>query len=138
MNSITGVEELKKILDNIANVPARVLDKAVMAGSSIVENIARQNAPEKHGNLKRGIVSVAEIRKSGKKVYQVKFIGDFVKFSRDGKRSFYPASQEYGWNKKEGGRVQGKYFLKKAIQQNRVSIEQTIVDTLANSLKELE
>lgn len=136
--TITGVENLQRMLERGIKAPAKVLTKATKSGAMIVRQQARSDSPVDTGKLRRSIKLKAEKRKVGKKVYQVKFIGDnLAKIGLNGKRSFYPASQECGWKKKDGSKVSGKYFLTKAIQQNRRIIQQTVVDGLTDSLKAL-
>jgi HK97 gp10 family phage protein len=137
-SNITGVEELIRMIEKFEKVPAKAMTQATKAGSMIVRQIAKSNAPKDSGKLIRAIKLKAEKRKTGKKVYQVKIVGDgFVKFSKSGKRSFYPASQEYGWKTASGKRIEPKkkYYLTKAIQQNKKQIEQKIVTVLTNALK---
>jgi HK97 gp10 family phage protein len=137
-SDLTGVEELIRMIDKFEKVPASVLTKATKAGAMVVRTQARQLAPGKTpGKLRTAIKLKAEKRKTGKKVYQVKIVGDgFVKFSKAGKRSFYPASQEYGWKHMgKTPKIPGKYYLTKAIQQNKKKIEQLIVDIMTKALK---
>lgn len=136
--NITGIKELTRMLERGIKTPAKALTKATKDGAMIVRKQARADSPVDTGKLKRSIKLKAEKRKVGKKVYQVKFIGDnLAKIGVNGKRSFYPASQEYGWKKRDGSKTVGKYFMTRAIRQNRHMIEQTIVNGLADSLKAL-
>ena len=137
--NITGAEELLKMLDSGRMAPAKVLTKATKTGAEIVRNDAKMNSPVKKGELRRSIRLKSEkSKKVGKKVYRVLFIGDnLAKISSTGKRSFYPASQEYGWKTQNGKKVRPKDFMKNAIKQNRSIIEETIMVSLAGSLKEL-
>ena len=77
-------------------------------------------APIKTGALRRGIIASPFAEKSakpGKVVYDIymdeKMNSTFVKYSKSGKRYYYPASQEYGFKKRYGqGKVPGKEFMK--------------------------
>jgi HK97 gp10 family phage protein len=136
--TITGIQELTRMLERGARAPARVLTKATKDGAMIVRQQARADSPVDTGLLRRSIKLKSERRRVGKKVYQVKFIGDnLAKVGANGSRSFYPASQEYGWKKRDGSKTQGKHFLEKAIQQNKTLIKQTVVDGLVDSLRVL-
>jgi len=70
----------------------------------------------------------------GKKTYQVTFdkaYNDvFVKVSKNGKRSYYPASQEFGWIKKDGTKVPGKHFIRNAGDSNEGKFQKTVIDTM--------
>jgi len=58
----------------------------------------------------------------------------FVKISKDGKRSYYPAAQEYGYITRDGGYMPGAYFMRDALQQNQSKIEKTIIDSMLKSI----
>ena len=137
-NNITGIRELQQMLERGRRAPAKVLTVASKKGANIVRQAAKADAPKDTGKLKRSIKLKAEKRIVGKKIYQIKFIGDnLAKISQSGNRSFYPASQEYGWKKKDGSKHPGKHFMKHAIQLNKGTIEQTIINELTNSLRAL-
>ena len=85
--------------------------------------IVRSRAPKDSGDLRRGIVAspwVEQSAKPGKIVKEVYFthtMSDvFVKYSRNGTRYYYPASQEYGFfveNRVGHHRhIDGKYFMR--------------------------
>jgi HK97 gp10 family phage protein len=136
--TITGVRELQRMLQRGEKAPAKVLTKATKDGANIVKMQAKADSPKKTGALRRGIKLKAEKRRTGRKVYQIKFIGDkFVKISASEKRAFYPASQEYGWRTQTGRKVPAKNFIKKAIQNNREKIKNTVIDGLVQSLRAL-
>jgi hypothetical protein len=94
------------------------------------------------GNLKRALKLVPEkTRKRGKKVFEVSFDRSFndvfVKMSADGKRSYYPASQEYGYFAVNGRYIPGFGYLRKSIDNNEQKIEKTIVEVLADEIDKL-
>lgn len=85
--------------------------------------IVRSRAPKKTGNLRLGIVAspwTEQSAKPGKVVKEVFFaytMNDvFVKFSRNGTRYYYPASQEYGFFVENlvghHRHIDGKYFMR--------------------------
>lgn len=85
--------------------------------------IVRSRAPKASGDLRLGIVASPwqeQNAKPGKVVKEVYFaytMNDvFVKFSRNGTRYYYPASQEFGfWTENRVGahhRIPGKYFMR--------------------------
>jgi hypothetical protein len=96
------------------------LTKAVKKGIKPIYNEAKANAPKgKTGNLKDAMITKREkSKKRGKVVYQVTFDSAYndvlQKVSKDGKISYYPASQEYGWVLKSGKKVPGKYYMRNA------------------------
>ena len=140
-SNITGVEELQRMITQLGRAPAKAITSAAKKGANIVRNAAKNAAPKKTGALIRGIKIFSEKRKVGKKVYWVtfdrKYNNVFGKISRSGKRSYYPSSQEYGWKQNGGRKIEGKFFMLKAIRLNRQRAEQKMVDELANSLREM-
>lgn len=118
----------------LEKVPQTTVTKSARAGASIAYKSAKANAPVDTGNLKKGLILKRERRrKPGKAVYQVTFdpaMNDvFAKESKDGKRSYYPASQEYGFLTKDGGYIPGYRYLKRSITDNETAIEQKIIET---------
>jgi len=96
------------------------LTKAVKKGIKPIYDEAKANAPEgKTGNLKDAMITKREkSKKRGKVVYQITFDSAYndvlAKESKDGKRSYYPASQEYGWITRSGRKVPGKFYMRNA------------------------
>jgi len=131
-NEIVGMKELEKMMKNLEKIPQKVVNKAARSGAAIARKAAKLNAPEDLGNLKKGIVLKKERKtKPGKAVYDVTFdpaMDDvFADESNDGKRSYYPASQEYGFMTVDGGFVPGYHFLRDSIVNNATAIEAKVV-----------
>jgi hypothetical protein len=89
------------------------------------------------GALRAGIVVrqwPERTAKPGKVVYDVymdpKMNEVFAKYSKAGKRYYYPASQEYGFRKVGGGRVHGKYFMRTAAKGYAGIFEQKVKDSI--------
>lgn len=108
--------------------------KAARNAAAYVRSISRRNAPKKSGDLRRGIVLspfAEHTRYQGKAVYDVYFddkMNDtFVKYSKAGKRYYYPASQEYGFRSatRAGEKhITGKYFMYAASRIGRGGTEE--------------
>jgi hypothetical protein len=64
--------------------------------------------------------------KKGDKAYNEQL----AKTSKGGKRSYYPASQEFGWIKKDGTKVPGKHFIRDAGDSNEGKFQKTVIDTM--------
>ena len=140
-DDIRGLELAAKAIGGITK---KQLSPAVRKAMKPVLQAARNNAPVDTGALKKGIVLRAERNKPKlKKVYQVtmdkKKNDVFVKgLNADGesKRAYYPASQEYGFKKRNGaGRVDGKHFLKKAAEQQEDKVPEAIADNLVAEIQ---
>lgn len=143
-NSIIGINEVRRLFEEVGKAPAKVLTKAVKTSAKIVLLAARAGAPVDQGNLKRGIRLKAERRgKKGKRVYQVGVFGkagggeEFVKISERGKRSFYPASQEYGWTDESGKYHPGYRYLRNAADRNAQRVHTMMLEIMAEELDKL-
>ncbi len=135
---IVGMKDVEKLMKEIGKVAQKHITKSVRAGANIVRDEARKNAPLDTKKLKKSIKAKAERGKKGKKVFRVGFYGEgLAKESKDGNRSFYPVSQEYGWTMENGKRIHTKPFLRPAIDNNRERINQVILKTLSTELKRL-
>ncbi|AIQ54569.1 HK97 gp10 family phage protein [Paenibacillus sp. FSL R7-0331] len=132
-SEIVGMRELEKAFKRLGKVPQTVATKSAKAGARIPLKAAKRNAPVDEGNLKGAIVMKAERRvKVGKKVYDIMIDPAkndlFVKMSKAGNRSYYPASQEYGWITETGKYIPGYRFLKRSITEHEREIERTMID----------
>ena len=138
-NNIIGANEVRRLFEQVGRAPAKVLTKATRKGARIVQRAAKTNAPVDEGLLKRSIVLKAEKNKKGKRVYQIVVKSDerFVKISKSGKRSFYPASQEYGWTDQYGHYHPGYRYLRKAADNNQSSVRSVILSVMAEELDRL-
>jgi hypothetical protein len=138
-NEIEGMRELERSIRRLGRVPQAIATKAARAGAVIAFRAAKNNAPVDTGNLKGGIILKGERRvKVGKKVYDIMMDpaknNVFVKTSAEGKRSYYPASQEYGYMTADGGYIPGFQYLRKAITENARSIERKVVEAATKAV----
>ena len=141
MIEILGIREVNKLFKKLDKVSQSVVTRSAKAGAKIARDDAKTNAPVSPGGgrLKRSIKMKAEKRKRMKKVYDIKFVGEgLAKISKNGKRSFYPVSQEYGWITQSGKKTQGKRFLRNAIDNNRKTIRKVILATMLTELKKVK
>jgi HK97 gp10 family phage protein len=139
---IEGMKELEKTIRKLGKLPQKCVTKAAKKGAQIALKAAKQKAPFLTGALEEGIILKGEkTRRKGKKVYQVTMnpaMNDvFVKTTKDGKRYYYPASQEYGFITKNGGYVPGYHYLRDSLVDNKERIEKTVVDVLAKEIDKL-
>lgn len=139
---IEGMDKLKQAMKEMERIPQRCVTKAARRGGSKLLKVVRAAAPIETGTLRRGIVLKGEkSRKRGKRVFQVvfsKFMNDeFVKISKEGKRAYYPASMEYGFQTRNGGYIPGEYFMRTSADSNANVIRQEMVDVLAAEIDKL-
>lgn len=140
---IRDIRDLELAAKAIGGVTKKQLTPAVRKAMKPVLQAAREGAPVDTGALKKGIILKGERSKYPlKKVFQVtmdkKKNDVFVKgldADGEGKRAYYPASQEYGFLKKNGGKVPGKHFLKKAAEQQEAQLPDAITDELMGQIQ---
>jgi HK97 gp10 family phage protein len=139
-NEIEGLEEVMRMFREVGEVSQKIITKAAKTGAKIVQQDAKSNAPKDTGKLKRSIKMKAEKRKKGKKVYDIKFVGDdLAKIGKNGERSFYPVSQEYGWMGRDGNKIIPKKtrFLRNAKEKNDARVKQLIINELKKGIEEV-
>lgn len=143
MSKIDGMEELEKTIKALGMLPQKCVTKAARKGANIALKSARLRAPVDEGNLKKAIVLKGErSRVRGKKVFQVtidKKKNDlFVSISKEGKRAYYPASQEYGFFTRDGGYIPGYRYMRGSIEENSKAIEKEVVTVLSQEIDKLK
>lgn len=136
---IVGMRDLERAFRELGKVPQTVATQSARAGARVALKAARDNAPEDTGNLKRGIIMRRErSRVKGKAVYDIMMDPAmnhvFVKISKAGKRSYYPASQEYGFLTVDGGYVPGYRYLRRAADENERQIEKKILEAAGKAV----
>lgn len=137
---LEGLDEVLKMLKDVEDLPQKCINKSAKNGASISYKDAKDKAPFLTGALEEGIILKAErTKKKGKKVYQIsiKDNPEFIKTGEDGKRYYYPASQEYGFKLKNGGKVEGLHFLRNSIDKNNTKIESTMVKVITDEIDKM-
>lgn len=127
---ISGIKELNKKVGIIKKDLFGALGEAVLAGSDIVKDAAKERARKKTGELAEGIVSTVTWDKKA----PIAFAGAgmdkaknkiFVKYSANGKRYYYPASIEYG----HPG-APAYPFMRPAMDENKSKVRKAIRDRI--------
>lgn len=147
---VYGEEEVKEAFKRIGKMPKKYLTKAAKLGMAKPLADARRAAPKgETGMLKKGIKATLETpNKRNKAVYRLnwnkKYSSHFIKPIKNpgiygGKedQAYYPQSVEWGFPTKYG-RTQGLYFVRDAIEKNQRGSLQKVIDSLWDSIKELE
>jgi hypothetical protein len=91
-------------------------------------------------NLASALIVVSEKSKTkGKRVAQVTFDRAYneklVKVSKDGKRSYYPASQEYGFIMRNGQKKEGKHFMRDSMIQTEGQFSDTVINDMMKRIE---
>jgi hypothetical protein len=156
---LDGYEDVMAWMDAMQKIPRKLLVPSVRAGARIAHNAARLGAPVKTGLLRSSIKMTQEKRKADKVVYDISIIESkinvkkgrmLVKYTKGsssdvatkettGNRSFYPASQEWGWTTASGKRVEPlkKRYMRNAIDHNRPAIANNIMKMMSDGLNQL-
>ncbi len=135
---IEGLDELENMVKNLEKLPQKCVTQAAKAGAKIALAAAKAKAPKDTGALRKGIIIKGEkVKVKCKKVYDVMMdpaMNDvFVKES-NGKRYYYPASQEFGFITRDGKKTQGHHFLRDSLVDNKAVIESKVVEELSRQI----
>lgn len=137
---IEGMKELEELIRKLGELPQKCVTKAAKKGIQIAKSDAKRGRwVDQTGYLRKAIKEKAEkTRTKGKKVYDLRpdpaYNDVFVKTSKEGKRSYYPASVEYGFTAKNGKHIPGFRYFKNALTSNKTQIENTIINVLGDEI----
>jgi HK97 gp10 family phage protein len=137
---IQGMDKLRADLNKLGKVPQKHVTASTRKGMNIVLRDARANAPCDTGNLKKGIINVAERSKTkGKKVFRIVYDSKmneiFQKKDKNGRVvAYYPVSQEYGYFTKNGRYIPGFRFIHGSLRDNAQRAGQAMVNTMKDKM----
>jgi hypothetical protein len=139
---ITGLDELIGMINEIGKVPQKVATTAARQGAQVVLSAVKADAPTYDGWLKAALKLVGEKTSvRGKKVYEITFDRAYnsklVKISKEGKRSYYPVSQEFGWKYKNGGYHVGLQYMKNNARAKAYEAEFKIVNVAKTQIEKI-
>lgn len=125
---IAGMQELLKYLGDLGDkAPRQALAKGVRKGANNILRDAKGDAPIYSGTMANALKLKTEKgnTKKLKVVIDVGFDAGYTYHFKGQDRHppsktdyYYPASMEYGFRLKNGGRRDGHYFMKKARDDN--------------------
>lgn len=140
--------------EKIALVSTDKVGEIVRQSAGSLASITRTQAPIYTGRPKRGVVAGAlragivpsplaeRTATEGKTVYDVYFdekMNDtFVKYAKDGTRYYYPASQEYGFRTRNGGRKGGLYFMRNTAVSYYGALEARVAQAVDQILEDIK
>jgi len=132
-DTLVGFDGLMRDFERLGKVPQAAATKGAQAGGRIALKAAKNLAPVDSGELRDGIIMKQERKRvPGKAVQDIMMDPAkndvFVKTTKDGKRYYYPASQEYGFLTVDGRYVPGYAYLRRAIDNNAEQIERKILE----------
>ena len=146
--------EDKGLLRDLAMVSTEKLGTVVRASAAGLASITRTQAPIYTGRPKRGVVAGAlragivpspgvepracEHGNIVKYVWMDPGMNDTFVKTANGKRYYYPASQEYGFRTRSGGRKGGLYFMRNTAVSYYPAHEARVAQAVDEILKEIE
>lgn len=134
--NISGIPGLKRNIDKLKTDLFFALDEAVLAGSDIIRDDAKERARKKSGEMADGIVSTvtwyrkAPVAWAGAGMDASK-TDIFAKISANGKRYYYPSSIEYG----HPG-APAYPFMRPAMDANKAAVRKAVRDRIKRVIEE--
>ena len=131
-------------LAGLARTSDAQIEAPVRQSASGLLFATRAAAPVKSGALQRGLILMPGREKSaihGKVVNDIVFDAGmnetFVKFSKEGARYYYPASREYGFRLRNGGRKSGLYYMRNTASAYYETHEENVVSKVVKMMEDL-
>ncbi len=149
---IKGLHELQSQFEQLGKMPKKYLTKAARAGIADPLRDVKASVPKgvgtvTSGTLKKSIKKKMETpNKRNKGVYRItydaKYTPVFLKPSSGAyggrpPNAYYPASVEYGFKTKSGGKKEGQYNIMKALERHEKASIEKVIDSLRQSIDEL-
>ncbi len=136
---VLGVKELEAKWNEIKRELINVLPNAVKAGADIIRDAAKTNVEAKGliltGALRRGIISEITWEKNAPVAFagammDPKMNDIFVKYSKNGKRYYYPSAVEYGH-----GNVPAYPYMRPAFDEKKNAAKKAVRDRINAVIK---
>ncbi|HCS73345.1 MAG TPA: hypothetical protein DIW17_05665 [Clostridiales bacterium] len=118
---IDGLDEVKKMFEDMGDAAAEVLDKATKEGAELVFNKAKQKVPVDSGKLRDSLV----LKKS--KVKNPTVRSEYYVSKKSGAEHFAPV--ELGTSK-----MKAQPFLRPAIDENMQAVAKTVNDSVLKAI----
>lgn len=140
---VEGLRDLIRDIKKLENMPQKQITKGVRRGTNVILREARAIASKrrKTGKMAKKLTLKPErSRKRGKKVMQVTYqkvekFPEAVKIAKDGTRYYYPASQNFGFRTRNGGRVEGLHFLTGAMENKGRQASKVIIEEIGKEIE---
>lgn len=140
--SVEGLNKLMKDIKTLEKMPQKQITKGVRKGANVILHEARARASErrKSGKMSKKLTIKAErSKRKGKKVFQVTYqkvekFPEAVKITKDGKRYYYPSSQNFGFKTRDGEKVDGLHFLEGAMQAKSGQAARVMIDEIGKEI----
>lgn len=127
INPVKGDQEVIKMLKKLDPKNAKqAIRKGTREGAKVVQQKAKQLAPEKTGTLKKNI-KVRAIPRNSQGA-----IGSMAVSEFRNTEGFYGHFQEFGWKTKSGRTVPGKHFMQQAGEEMESAAIQKTQEEIKN------
>lgn len=128
----------------LSRISASEIEGPVRKSATGLTYRIRTNAPYRFGDLQRGIIPSAYAERTAapdKVVYDIfmdpKMNDTFIKFTKSGKRYYYPASQEYGFRIGRARKQPGLYYMRDTAVEFFPEHEQIVAAGVQTTLEDL-
>lgn len=131
--TIVGTNPLIAKLNKLPNaVQKRVLRPALRKGARLIQKAAQGGAPVDTGLMRRSLTVKAMKTKKNRIGSMVMYrnVDLLLRFSKAGKRYFYPAAVEYGHSGHDG-----THFIREAFDSKQASAESMILREIATGIE---
>jgi ribosomal protein L2 len=134
------LKDLERDIKRMEKFPTQYLKQAVAKAGKLILSQVKIRAPKGKTNaLVDALILVPEKKtKTGKRVIQITYDraynSQLAKISKDGKRSYYPASQEFGWIKENGQKEPGRHFMRNSADAAAPGFEVMVINTMMDRI----
>jgi len=135
--TVQGAAELeRKLLTLERKIARKVVRQALRKGAKIVQGATKIGAPVKTGRMRKSIMIRKPRGRDRPGTYSLAVLFDtarypgLIKYSRAGKRYFYPAAVEYGH-----GDVAGHPFVRPAFESREAEARSLILSDIAAGIE---
>lgn len=146
---VEGLKELMRDIRQLEEMPQKQITKGVRTGTKVILKEAKAIAKTRRdsGKMWKKLTLKAEkTKRKGKKVIQVTYpkterFQEAVKITKDGKRYYYPASQNFGFKtrrvKNGKDRVEGLKFFQRSMQNKGPEAAKVIVQEIGKEIEKM-
>lgn len=140
-SQLVDIEGLDRLFDNCEQIKDDIRNKLsdiVLEGAEIVQSAAKSIAPVEEGALRDGIIAKVTWAKNALVAFAAAMMDPskndiFVKYTKDGKRYYYPASVEYGTRNTE--KKNQKPFMRPAMTKARPAVKALIQARIKSTIE---
>lgn len=139
--TVEGMDELQNAIKRLGELPRKHVRASARAGASLALQAVRSLVPVDKGELKKGLIMKEEKRTvNSKSVFDIipdpKKNDIFVKINKDGSRSYYPASMEFGFIQPDGSKFSGFHYMRDGVSTYEAQIRDEILHKMEERIEQ--